>query len=56
MNEILYEKISERAGKVQILVFVHSRKETVKTAKTLKEMAFAKDELGKYVRDDSASK
>lgn len=33
MNEILYEKVSERVGKNQVLVFVHSRKETVKTAK-----------------------
>ena len=45
MNEILYEKVSERAGKNQILVFVHSRKDTVKTCKMLKETAFSKDEL-----------
>jgi pre-mRNA-splicing helicase BRR2 len=35
---------------------VHSRKETVKTARTLKEMAFAKDELSKFVKDESSSK
>lgn len=35
MNEITYEKVMERAGQYQILVFVHSRKETVKTAKVL---------------------
>lgn len=28
MNEIVYEKIMEHAGRNQILVFVHSRKET----------------------------
>lgn len=56
MNELLYEKVSERGGKAQILIFVHSRKETVKTALTLKEMAFAKDELGKFIKDESHSK
>jgi len=45
MNEILYEKIMERAGKFQMIIFVHSRRDTVKTAKAIKEMAFAKDEL-----------
>lgn len=30
MNEIVYEKIMEHAGRNQILVFVHSRKETGK--------------------------
>ena len=44
----------ERAGKVtdktQIIIFVHSRRETIKTAKALKEMAFAKDDLGKIIK------
>lgn len=56
MNEILYEKVSDRAGKAQVLIFVHSRKETVKTAKYLKETAFAKDELSKFLKEDSLSK
>ena len=30
MNEICYEKVMEKAGKKQVLVFVHSRKETAK--------------------------
>lgn len=34
MNEICYEKVAERAGKHQILVFVHSRKETAKASGT----------------------
>lgn len=55
VNEILYEKVSERAGKYQIIIFVHSRRETVKTAKWLKEMAFSKDELSKFLKEDSAS-
>merc|ERR1719284_1273979 len=32
MNEVCYEKMMENAGKNQVLIFVHSRKETVKTA------------------------
>jgi hypothetical protein len=44
------------AGKHQILIFVHSRKETAKTARYLKETALANEQLSKLVRDDSASK
>ena len=39
-----------------MIIFVHTRRETAKTAKALKEMAYAKDELGKFVREDSKSK
>ena len=35
---------------------MHSRRETVKTAKAIREMAFAKDELSKFVKEDSSSK
>lgn len=28
MNEICYEKVMEQAGKNQVMVFVHSRKDT----------------------------
>jgi pre-mRNA-splicing helicase BRR2 len=55
MNEILYEKVSERAGKSSVLIFVHSRKETVKTGKLLKETAYSKDELSKFLKEDSVS-
>ena len=40
----------ERAGKYQMLIFVHSSNETVKTARALKEMAFSKDELAKILK------
>lgn len=55
MNEILYEKAVERAGKYPIIVFVHSRRETIKTANAIKEMAYAKDELSKFLKEDSDS-
>jgi pre-mRNA-splicing helicase BRR2 len=53
MNEVTYEKVSAEAGKNQILVFVHSRKETATTAKALRDQALANDELGKFVKDDA---
>ena len=40
-NEICYEKVMERAGKHQVLVFAHSRKETARTAKIIRDMALA---------------
>jgi pre-mRNA-splicing helicase BRR2 len=55
MNEITYEKVVEEAGKNQVLVFVHSRKETANTAKALRDMAMEKDTIGRFLRQDSAS-
>ena len=39
-----------------MIIFVHTRKDTVKAAKLLKEMAFAKDDLTKFLKPDSAYK
>lgn len=55
MNNILYEKVIERAGKSQTIIFTHSRKDTIKTAKFIKEMAYQRDELGLFVKKDSGS-
>ncbi|XP_054265192.1 U5 small nuclear ribonucleoprotein 200 kDa helicase isoform X1 [Macrosteles quadrilineatus] len=55
MNEIVYEKIMEHAGKNQVLVFVHSRKETGKTARAIRDMCLEKDTLGQFLREGSAS-
>ena len=55
MNEIVYKKIIDRAGKSQVLVFVHSRKETAKTARALKDMCLEKDTLGLFLKEGSAS-
>lgn len=43
LNEILYEKVMERASNYQMIVFVHSRRDTVRTANNLKDTAFAKN-------------
>ncbi|XP_061404387.1 U5 small nuclear ribonucleoprotein 200 kDa helicase [Lethenteron reissneri] len=55
MNEIVYEKVLEHAGKNQVLVFVHSRKETGKTARAIRDMCLEKDTLGNFLREGSAS-
>jgi len=55
-NEICYEKVStQRRGGHQVLVFVHSRAETGKTARALRDMALEKDELSLFVRDGSGT-
>ncbi|GBG66811.1 hypothetical protein CBR_g70690 [Chara braunii] len=56
MNEICYEKVMDAAGRYQVLIFVHSRKETVKTARFIRDSALAKDTLGKFLKEDSASR
>lgn len=55
MNDIVYEKVMEHAGKNQILVFVHSRKETGKTARAIRDMCLEKDTLGLFLKEGSAS-
>ncbi|ELU09831.1 hypothetical protein CAPTEDRAFT_222545 [Capitella teleta] len=55
MNEIVYEKVLEHAGKNQVLVFVHSRKETGKTARAIRDMCLEKDSLGNFLKEGSAS-
>ena len=39
MNQICYEKVLAQAGRNQVLIFVHSRAETAKTAAALRDMA-----------------
>jgi pre-mRNA-splicing helicase BRR2 len=56
MNDITYEKVMEQAGRNQVLIFVHSRKDTVKTAKALRDMALANDALAKFLGEDEATR
>ncbi|KAL2643968.1 hypothetical protein R1flu_011555 [Riccia fluitans] len=56
MNEICYEKVMEAAGKHQILIFVHSRKETAKTARAIRDQALTNDTLGRFLKEDSVSR
>ncbi|KAK3589739.1 hypothetical protein CHS0354_021060 [Potamilus streckersoni] len=55
MNDIVYEKVMEHAGKNQVLIFVHSRKETGKTARAIRDMCLEKDTLGMFLKESSAS-
>ena len=42
------------AGTNQMLVFVHTRKDTAKTAQALRDMAMEHDELAKFLKEDSS--
>lgn len=51
-NEICYEKaLVQRQNGNQMLIFVHSRAETGKTAKALRDLAMERDELSNFVRE-----
>lgn len=56
MNDVCYEKVISVAGKHQVLIFVHSRKETAKTARAIRDAALANDTLAKFLKEDSASR
>ncbi|CAI0463771.1 unnamed protein product [Linum tenue] len=56
MNDLCYEKVIAVAGKHQTLIFVHSRKETAKTARAIRDTALTNDTLGKFLKEDSASR
>ncbi|GAB2300493.1 DExH-box ATP-dependent RNA helicase DExH12 [Dionaea muscipula] len=56
MNDICYEKVMAVAGKHQVLIFVHLRKEMAKTARAIRDTALAKDTLGRFLEEDSASR
>ena len=43
-------QVLESAGKHQVLIFVHSRKETAKTARFLKEEALREDKLSLFMK------
>ena len=53
-NEVCYEKVLDQAGKNQTLVFLHSHKETVKTARYLRDMAIEKETITQFVKPDGA--
>ena len=56
MNEITYEKVLEQAGQSQVLVFAHSRKDTAKTAKALRDMFLANETISQILKQDAASR
>ena len=58
MNDVCYTKVLEHVGqnKQQMLIFVHSRKETAKTAKYVRDKALENDTIGQILRVDAASR
>ncbi|KAK8792756.1 hypothetical protein WA158_004920 [Blastocystis sp. Blastoise] len=56
MNKICYEKVLAEAGKNQVIIFVHSRKETAKTARAIRDMSLDEDTLGQFVPENSGEK
>ncbi|EEB07212.1 U5 snRNP complex subunit Brr2 [Schizosaccharomyces japonicus yFS275] len=56
LNEACYEKVMEHAGKNQVLIFVHSRKETAKTARFIRDKALEEETIGHLLRSDAASR
>ncbi|EHS62613.1 uncharacterized protein PGTG_22588 [Puccinia graminis f. sp. tritici CRL 75-36-700-3] len=56
-NEICYEKVMKQLNdKQQIIIFVHSRSETTRTAKNLKETSIERDEVGKFMSGGLATR
>ncbi|XP_018470327.2 DExH-box ATP-dependent RNA helicase DExH12 [Raphanus sativus] len=56
MNELCYQKVVARAGTQQVLIFVHSRKETAKTAHAIVDTAMANNTISNFLKEDSASR
>ena len=55
MDDVAYEKVMEQAGKNQLLIFVHSRKETARTAKYIRDKAIEEETIGQILRPDAAA-
>ncbi|KAI8023820.1 DExH-box ATP-dependent RNA helicase DExH12 [Camellia lanceoleosa] len=51
----LVAEVIHIAGKHQALIFNHSRKETAKTAHSIRDAALANDTLGRFLKEDSVS-
>jgi pre-mRNA-splicing helicase BRR2 len=58
MNDVCYNKVLEQVGtnKQQMLIFVHSRKETAKTARYIRDKAVEMETIGQILRSDAASR
>ncbi|KAI9834766.1 MAG: hypothetical protein M1819_002852 [Sarea resinae] len=58
MNDVCYTKVMEQVGekKNQMLIFVHSRKETAKTARYIRDKALELETIGQILRSDAASR
>lgn len=57
MNDVCYTKVLEQVGehRNQMLIFVHSRKETAKTGKYIRDKALELETIGQILRSDKAT-
>ncbi|KAL1882717.1 hypothetical protein VTK73DRAFT_1237 [Phialemonium thermophilum] len=58
MNDITYSKVLEHVGthRNQMLIFVHSRKETAKTAKYIRDKALEMDTINQILKHDAGTR
>lgn len=58
MNDITYTKVLEHVGqhRNQMLIFVHSRKETAKTAKYIRDKAMEMDTINQILKHDAGTR
>ncbi|KAK0672891.1 Sec63 Brl domain-containing protein [Cercophora samala] len=58
MNDITYTKVIEHVGthRNQMLIFVHSRKETAKTAKYIRDKALEMDTINQILKHDAGTR
>lgn len=58
MNDITYTKVLEHVGtnRNQMIIFVHSRKETSKTARYIRDKALEMETIGQILRSDASSR
>lgn len=58
MNDVTYNKVLEHVGKNrnQMIIFVHSRKETAKTARYIRDKAVESDTIHQILRHDAGSR
>ncbi|PNS20329.1 Pre-mRNA-splicing factor brr2 [Sphaceloma murrayae] len=58
MNDVCYTKVMEQVGQQgnQMLIFVHSRKETAKTAKYIRDKALELETIGQILKTEEASR
>lgn len=58
MNDVTYNKVLEHVGqnRNQMLIFVHSRKETAKTARYIRDKAMEMETINQILRHDAGSR
>jgi len=56
MNDVCYTKVIEQAANNQMLIFVHSRKETAKTARYIRDKALELETIQRILKSDAGTR